>query len=233
MDVKKFEELGGKFISKPKEITTKLKSIKALVFDWDGVFNNGTKNHLFGSTFSEPDSMGLNMMRFHFWLEGSKNLKTYIVTGEHNPIAVNFAEREHLDCIFLGVKKKAEAIGEIATDLKITTEEIIFVYDDILDLSASEICGLNFNVCRTASPLLEEYIVKNKLADYITAHQGGNNAVREISEVILALSDTFDTVIENRVKYSKSYADYISQRNEIKTETSKKFSSRSIKRVGF
>jgi 3-deoxy-D-manno-octulosonate 8-phosphate phosphatase (KDO 8-P phosphatase) len=38
-----FTGLGGSFLTPPQEIGHRLKSIKAYLFDWDGVFNNGEK----------------------------------------------------------------------------------------------------------------------------------------------------------------------------------------------
>ena len=47
-----FKSVGGEFVSSPILISKKLKKIKALVFDWDGVFNDGVKASGEGSPFS-------------------------------------------------------------------------------------------------------------------------------------------------------------------------------------
>jgi hypothetical protein len=39
-----FTKLGGQFMSSMEALEIKLGGIKAFVFDWDGVFNNGVKN---------------------------------------------------------------------------------------------------------------------------------------------------------------------------------------------
>ena len=39
-------------------LARQLHGIRALVFDWDGVFNDGWKDAQGGSPFSEVDSMG-------------------------------------------------------------------------------------------------------------------------------------------------------------------------------
>ena len=59
-----FESEGGEFITPPFVLMEKLKNIKAIVFDWDGVFNEGVKGGGNHSGFSEIDSMGTNMLRF-------------------------------------------------------------------------------------------------------------------------------------------------------------------------
>ena len=69
-----FTQLGAKFITPISEIDRKLTHIKAFVFDWDGVFNNGVKNENKSSNFNEIDSMGTNMLRFSYFLKYSSRL---------------------------------------------------------------------------------------------------------------------------------------------------------------
>ena len=61
-----FKKIGGEFVISPEDLAHKLKNIKVLIFDWDGVFHAGHKNENRSSTFSEADSMGINMLRFHY-----------------------------------------------------------------------------------------------------------------------------------------------------------------------
>ena len=65
---KLYRDLGGMFVCSPEELKQKLMNVKAFVFDWDGVFNNGQKQSSGGSHFSEVDSMGLNLLRFSHYL---------------------------------------------------------------------------------------------------------------------------------------------------------------------
>ncbi len=62
------EYFKGVFITDASVIQQKLKKIKAFIFDWDGVFNDGRKDIDGNSSFSEVDSMGVNMMRFSYYL---------------------------------------------------------------------------------------------------------------------------------------------------------------------
>ena len=48
-----FSGMGGKFISEPEDIKGKFNKIKAIIFDWDGVFNNGIKSGEEGSGTSQ------------------------------------------------------------------------------------------------------------------------------------------------------------------------------------
>ena len=66
--IQAYQQQGGVFITPPSVLIEKLSKVKALLFDWDGVFNDGRKTQTSGSGFSEVDSMALNMLRFSLWL---------------------------------------------------------------------------------------------------------------------------------------------------------------------
>ena len=68
---------------------------------------------------------------------------------------------------------------------------------------------------RKSSPLFEEYVREKGLCDYICANSGSGYAVREICELILGLSGVYSQVIDERVKFSNTYEEYISERNSL------------------
>ncbi len=104
-----FASKGGEFVTPPSLFLEKLLKIKAFLFDWDGVFNDGAKNGDQGSVFSETDAMGTNLLRFSWWLQSKKVPLTGIITGENNPASHKLAMREHFDDIFLQAKNKGFA----------------------------------------------------------------------------------------------------------------------------
>ncbi|MFN3403946.1 MAG: phosphatase [Cytophagaceae bacterium] len=218
--INKYEQYGGVFITPPSVLTQKLSKIKALLFDWDGVFNNGIKSHNSGSGFSEADSMGLNMVRFSMWLNQSnkERIKAAIITGETNPTAFSFARREGFDTVYYQMKDKRKALEHFCNKHNITQEEVAFFFDDILDLSVAEKTGVRFQINRTAGIALKHYTTENKLADYITINDGGNAGLREISELWLCLNNSFDQVVKKRIQFSGDYSEFISQRNSISTD---------------
>jgi 3-deoxy-D-manno-octulosonate 8-phosphate phosphatase (KDO 8-P phosphatase) len=72
-------------------------------------------------------------------------------------------------------------------------------------------------VQHTANPLTIDYAKRNRLVDYITYHDGNNNALREISELVMLLSNNFQKVVEMRTKYSPEYTKYITTKNNTPT----------------
>ena len=210
----------GEFIENQDVIAKKLKKIKALIFDWDGVFHSGYKKSNKESSFSEADSMGINMLRFSYFLKDNTIPFTAIITGENNETADYFAKREHFDEIFLKVKNKIEILDWLTQHKGFTNEEVLFVFDDILDLSIAKVCGLRFMVNRNASFMLTSYCKKNQLCDYITKNNAENHAIREISEVAISLLGDYDQVIEKRINYDEDYLNYLEIRNSKITRSS-------------
>jgi 3-deoxy-D-manno-octulosonate 8-phosphate phosphatase (KDO 8-P phosphatase) len=218
-----FSGMGGKFISEPENIRDKFKKIKAIIFDWDGVFNDGIKFGEEGSLFSEPDSMGTNLLRFNYYLTHNRLLKTYIVTGLYNPSAVTFAKREHFDGIFLNYRHKEEALKLICEQNEIRPDEIAFIFDDVLDLAVARLCLLSILVRRRASPLMEKFVLAKGICDYVTGREGGEYAVREVAELLMGLSGKFDETIEKRIEFNGLFTEYFEARQQVVTEV-KKFS---------
>lgn len=213
---KTIAEMGAELHIPFQQFKQKLENIKVLIFDWDGVFNSGIKGESVSSTFTEPDSMGINMLRFGYWLKNNQNMpKCGIITGMNNQSAFMFAKREHLDFVYYGYKQKHIAINNICELYKIKPKQIAFVFDDILDISAAKIVGLRFLVKRQASLFFKNYIVEQKCCDYYTANQGKNHAVREITELILYSANIFDETLNHRIAYGDIYKSYINQRNNI------------------
>jgi 3-deoxy-D-manno-octulosonate 8-phosphate phosphatase (KDO 8-P phosphatase) len=210
-----FSGLGARFITKPDSMEKKLQNIRGLLFDWDGVFNSGKKSSEHPSTFSEIDSMGINLLRFAIWLETGIVPFTGIITGQINDSAFELAKREHFHAVYFNFKSKKEALDHIKEEFEIKPSQMAFVFDDVLDISAAKHSGLSMLVKRTSSPLLTNFILNNGLADYITAHTASENAIREICELLIGLKGRYDEVLEKRIQFSEEYSDYLQQRNQI------------------
>jgi len=214
-----FEAKGGEFVSSPFSIKERLGHIKAIVCDWDGVFHSGHKDEHGSSSFSEADSMGVNMLRFGLYLELNKTMpQTIIITGENNETAYYWAEREHLDLVIFKLKNKVDALPFLKKQYNLDPDEILFVFDDILDLSLAKEVGLRMLVTRSSNPNFISYCKEHKLCDYVTAHSGNEHALREISELCLKLLGRFEETIEKRMEFTGDYTPYIESRNELQTE---------------
>jgi 3-deoxy-D-manno-octulosonate 8-phosphate phosphatase (KDO 8-P phosphatase) len=210
-----FATNGGKFITKPIHIAEKLKHIKAFVFDWDGVFNNAQKNEHKSSTFNEADSMGTNLLRFSYFLLNQHLPLTAIISGERNSMAIYFCEREHFTACYYKITDKIIALNHFCETHQIKPHQVCYVFDDVLDLSIAEAAGIRIMVNRKANPLLVQYCIKKKLVDYLTAHESGNFAVREVCELIIGLNKNYDEAVTHRKEFTETYKNYLNMRQSL------------------
>lgn len=211
--------LGAKFIAPFEEIKTKLQTIKAVIYDWDGVFNDGSKTANGSSNFSEVDSMGTNLLRYSFYLKNGKLPLSAIISGEKNETAFYFSKRECFHySVFKASNNKLEALNIICEEEKIKPSEVLYVFDDVLDLSIAEISGVRILVNQKVNPLFVDYCAKKKLADYLTASSGGSFAVREATELLIELNGNYNEVITNRRNNADTYKAYLEKRREVDTQ---------------
>lgn len=209
--------LKGRFITGFEALQKKLEDIKAYVFDWDGVFNDGFKNDDGSSPYSEVDSMGTNLLRFSHYLKTKANPVFSIISGEKNASAFTLAMRENFHAVYFRIKHKADALQHFAATYRLKPEEIAFVFDDVLDLSAAKLAGLRIMVPHAATPVLTDFAVRNNMVDYISFADGQNHAVREAADLIISLSGNYDVTLANRIDFSPVYQEYLAARNSVST----------------
>ena len=212
-----FNQIGGKFISEPGYIAEKLKGIKAFVFDWDGVFNNGTKDQNGTSIFSETDSMGTNLLRFSKFLSQGQMPYTAIISGENNSSAFSFTRRERFNTCYFKVANKLEALDHFCQLFDLKPEEIAYFFDYIPDLAVAQRVKIRIFIQRKANPLLNQFVIKQNYTDYITGSESGNFAVREACELLMGLMGNYDQVVSARINFSDLYRKYFVLRQEGKT----------------
>ena len=213
-----FTRLGGTFVTPIGTLVERMRTIRGFVSDWDGVFNQGAKGEGAESTYNEPDSMGTNLLRYALWREHSELPIAALITGLHNPSARTFALREHFHAVYYGARNKTAAIEALCRTQRVSSDQLVCIFDDVNDLGMAFACGIRVYVQRSASPLLREYVVRQGLCDYVTAHPAERHAVREVCELLLGLLGSFESVVTSRVAWDADYAAYFSARQALTTE---------------
>ena len=216
---KYFSALGAVFVTPRREFLERLRRIRALLFDWDGVFNPGLKGEGVANTFTEPDSMGTNLLRYALWRANGSLPVTIIVSGAENPSARKFAVRERFTAVYTNVLDKSRVIAQIRKTYGIEGAEIACVFDDVNDLAVAAECGLRCLVRRDASPLLQDFVAEHGLCDYITAMGSDRHAVREVAELMMGLLGDFDAIAASRMRFDSDYATYFNARQAVQTES--------------
>jgi 3-deoxy-D-manno-octulosonate 8-phosphate phosphatase (KDO 8-P phosphatase) len=212
-----FEHGGGEFLSTPTDLRARLQRVRALVFDWDGVFTDGRKGEGGQSTFNESDAMGTNLLRFSLWRPRGELPVAAIITGEENPAALRLAQREHFHSVYLGVKDKPRALEHLLAAHSMLPLEVAFVFDDVLDLAVARLCGARFMVRRGGSAMMAEYVRRHGLADYVTGQGPGDAAVREVCELVMGLAGSYEDVVDARLLFAGEYETYLAARQQVVT----------------
>lgn len=209
-----FTEQGARLHTDPAAFIERARQTEGLLLDWDGVFNAGEKGGGTASAFSEPDSMGLNLLRFGFYLMTGRLLPVAIVTGQDNPAAADFARRERLHALYIKVRDKALPTLHFSERLGLEPQHLACLFDDVNDLPMARACGLRFLVRRPASPMLLRFAAQRQLVDYSTASPSGQYPIRECCELLLALWGVYDRACTERIDRSDSYQTYWSLRQQ-------------------
>lgn len=216
-DQSSFEKQGAEFQVPFTAISEKLSRVKAFVFDWDGVFNDGVKQANGSSSFNEVDSMGVNLLRYSAYLKNRELPFAGVISGEKNETAFFFAHRECFHGSYSKFKDKKSAFEHFCSEHRLGPEQVCFFFDDVLDLSVALSAGLRIFIPRKASQRLTQYVKQHRLADYITGCESGEFPVREGCEMLICANGNYDEAVGSRMRYDDSYRKYIALRNQVQT----------------
>lgn len=203
-----FSDIGGQFLKSAFDIQSQLPEIKAYLFDWDGVFNDGSKHAGGSSVFSEVDSAGLRLLRYAHFLKYQETPLLGVVTGAHNSNAVHLMESHKGDVIYQKAIRKGEALNHFLSEFKLQAHEVCYVYDDVLDLAIARQVGLRFCVGRLANPLFLGLVAGSDMADYITASQGNEHAVREVCELLMGIMGNYTELVQEFISSQEHYSNF-------------------------
>lgn len=209
-----FRSNGAKLIAEDYVFPEKMEQVKALVFDWDGVFNEGWKGEGVPSPFSEIDAMGINMLRFGLWLKSGIVPHVFIITGLKNVSAQAIANREGFTALYLEMLNKNIAMQHIEEHYQLSAKEMICFFDDVLDVPMAKDCALRMYIHRKSKLMFEKYLVDHQLCDYVTASSSGEPAIREICEFLLGMGGIYDSTISKRIAFSEEFRTFTTQKKE-------------------
>lgn len=150
-----------------------LKQIKALIFDFDGVFTDNTVQvHQDGSESVRcwrGDGLGLSRLQ-------KLGIKLLIVSTEANPIVSVRARKLKIECQ-QSVENKAKAVETWAESCDIPLSQIGFIGNDINDIPVLRKVGFPIGVADPHQDILP-------FISYQTRKRGGYGAVREICDLV-------------------------------------------------
>jgi 3-deoxy-D-manno-octulosonate 8-phosphate phosphatase (KDO 8-P phosphatase) len=157
-----------------------MKCIKAIALDVDGVLTDGGVWWGPGGEewkrFSFVDIMGVSLARKSGFLLA-------LISGEDSPLVDRFATKMGITHVEKNCKDKAGALRRFANRSGVDLSEICFMGDDVNDVAAMQLAGL------PAAPVNAQPVARQN-AKFVSSSSGGNGAVRELIEALLAARDT-------------------------------------------
>ena len=165
-----------------EDLILKLKNIKLLVLDVDGVMTDGGltigDDGQEYKTFHSHDGLGMKLLK-------ATGVELAIITGRTSNVVKKRAESTGVAHFYQGAEDKLVAFYALIKASGFTASQCAFMGDDVVDLPPMRQCGLAIAVPH--SPLL---VLRH--AHYVTLKAGGHGAVREVCELIMQAQGTFD-----------------------------------------
>lgn len=158
-----------------KDLKERLKKIKLLILDVDGVLTDGSivysSNGEEIKTFNVHDGYGIELLR-------QQGIPVAIITGRTSQIVEKRAKDLKIEDLIQGTIDKVPAAEKFAKKYNITFEEMAFMGDDLFDIPLLQKVGFS------AAPKNARKEVK-RIVHYVTKLEGGKGAVRELIDMIL------------------------------------------------
>ena len=168
----------------------RLKNIKLLIFDVDGVLTDGTvmlteKGELL-RTMHTKDGFAIKEAL-------NQGFKIAIITGGNNQGVKERLAKLGITDIFLAVRDKLEPFYQLVDQYEISHHNILYMGDDIPDYQVMKLVGL---ACCPQDSCPE---IKS-ISHYISHIDGGKGCVREIIEQLLKVQNKWLGTTSSKTK---------------------------------
>jgi 3-deoxy-D-manno-octulosonate 8-phosphate phosphatase (KDO 8-P phosphatase) len=172
--------------SPSKALLRRLKKVRLLLLDVDGVLTDGALYH--GNSgdeykrFDVKDGAGI-------YLAQLAGLEVGLLTGKSSILVQRRAEELNMKRVVQGAMHKVPALHEMLSDGVYALSEVAYMGDDILDLPVIRRVG-----CSACPSDAHEEV--RKRVSYVCARPGGHGAVREFIELILRAQGKLESIVK-------------------------------------
>jgi 3-deoxy-D-manno-octulosonate 8-phosphate phosphatase (KDO 8-P phosphatase) len=162
-----------------KELLKRLKTIKMLSLDVDGILTDGglyyTDDGHQMRKFNVKDGMGIVAAM-------AAGVEVCIITASKADAIRQRARDLGVTHVFAGTDDKLQTLTMLCDMLSLNIKDVAHMGDDVNDMPVLETVGLGITVADGVAEVL-------KMADYVTEKGGGKGAVREICDLLVAGRD--------------------------------------------
>ena len=153
-----------------------LRRIRMLIMDVDGVLTDAGMYYSESGDelkkFNTRDGHGITLLH-------AAGVLTAIVTRERTTIVTRRAQKLKIQECHQGILDKLPVVEDLLARHNLTAAQACYIGDDVGDLEAMRRVGLPVAVADAMPPI-------KQVAKYITKKKGGEGAVRELCDMILA-----------------------------------------------
>ncbi len=166
-------------------LKNKIKNIKLLILDVDGVLTDGTfylsNEGVELKGFHTQDGLGIKLLQ-------KAGIDVAIISSRKSKaVEIRMAELG-VTHVYQGIASKLSAFDEIMNILSLTADKVAYMGDDLPDLPVMKKVNLSI------APANAVTVVKQQ-ADWKTARRGGQAAVREVADTILNIRNLAEVMV--------------------------------------
>lgn len=153
----------------------KLKKIKILVFDLDGILTDG-KIHWdgeevgFNRSFHVYDGYGMKVLM-------EAGLKVGVVTGGNSVSVKQRVEQLKLNFCYAGNEDKRVAFNDILVKYSVTPDQVLYMGDELFDIPLLKKAGFSATVP-------DSHLEVKAIVDYVTEKRSGEGCAREVIDLV-------------------------------------------------
>ena len=167
------------------QIADKIRKIKLLILDVDGVLTDGRiiydSKGRDSKFFDVHDGLGVYLLR-------RSGIKTILITAKGSKTIKPRARDMRVEEYYEDVFPKTKVLDKILNKHNVSKDEICFIGDDLVDLSIMKAVGFPVAVANASQDI-------KAAAGYVTQKSGGRGAVRETAELILKTQGKWDEAV--------------------------------------
>jgi len=172
-----------------KSLEERAKKIRLLCTDVDGVLTTGTLYYHSSTThsksFDAKDGVGIKLLQ-------RADIQVAFISGLYSLSTINrAADLQITDCV-VGESDKKKIIEQLCKKYKLVSNEVAYVGDDLMDLSAIKSVGL---ACCPQDAVAEIRTASH----WVVPVPGGRGVIRAIAEMILKTQGRWETALSSFV----------------------------------
>jgi 3-deoxy-D-manno-octulosonate 8-phosphate phosphatase (KDO 8-P phosphatase) len=165
-----------------KKFEDKLKRIKVVVFDLDGILTDAhvwwaSEEVGFNRTFCIYDGYGMKVLM-------KAGLKVGVITGGNSVSVQKRVEQLGLDFCYAGNEDKREAFRDVLRRYQVDAAEVLYMGDELFDIPLLKKAGFSATVPNTCEEVLA-------VVDYVTKRESGKGCAREVIDLVRYVQGIF------------------------------------------